>query len=142
MALFCSSASVGTRTNASASRLPWTKRSNFKQSALGIEPVGLYSFVALIEFLRTDHVTVNPLRGELPLQSKTKPARFINRMHFTARLAQLGCPMQEDLFLKTLRRLGISPLHLLHHDIKVLMHINPKLDRASAAIKLATGFLE
>ena len=96
---------------------------------------------------------MNPLRGELPLQSKTKPARFINRMHFTARLAQLGCPMQEDLFLKTLRRLGISPLHLLHHDIKVLMHINPKaahrtdpsfggLDRASAAIKLAAGSLE
>lgn len=105
-------------------------------------PVGLYSFVALIEFLRTDHVTMNPLRGELPLQSKTKPARFINRMHFTARLAQLGCPMQEDLFLKTLRRLGISPLHLLHHDIKVLMHINPKLDDSFAPIKLRAGSLK
>jgi hypothetical protein len=85
---------------------------------------------------------MNPLRGELPLQSKTKPARFINRMHFTARLAQLGCPMQEDLFLKTLRRLGISPLHLLHHDIKVLMHINPKLDDSFAPIKLRAGSLK
>src|SRR5438034_3061137 len=31
MARACSSSSVGTRTRASASRLPWTKRSNFKQ---------------------------------------------------------------------------------------------------------------
>ncbi len=50
--------------------------------------------------------------------------------------------MQEDLFLKTLRRLGISPLHLLHHDIKVLMHINPKLDDSFAPIKLRAGSLK
>src|SRR2546430_8626402 len=34
MARSCSSFSLGTRTKASASRLPWTKRSSFKQSAL------------------------------------------------------------------------------------------------------------
>jgi hypothetical protein len=40
------------------------------------------------------------------------------------------------------RRFRIGTIHLLHHHIKILMHINPKLDRASAAIKLAAGFLE
>jgi hypothetical protein len=45
------------------------------------------------------------------------------------------------LLLESLRRFRIAPLHLLDHHIKILMHINPKLDRASAAIKLAAGFL-
>jgi hypothetical protein len=52
-----------------------------------------------------------------------------------------GSPVQERLLPKALRRLGIGPAHLLDHHIKILMHINPKLDRASAAIKLAAGFL-
>ncbi len=41
----------------------------------------------------------------------------------------------------SLRRLGIGSAHLLDHYIKILVHINPKLDRASAAIKLAAGSL-
>jgi hypothetical protein len=49
--------------------------------------------------------------------------------------------MQERLLLETLRRLGIGSAHLLDHYIKILVHINPKLDRASAAIKLAAGSL-
>jgi hypothetical protein len=60
--------------------------------------------------------------------------------------------MQKRFLCETLRRFGIIPAHLLDHDIKMLMHINPKsdiptdpsfggLDRASAAIKLAAGFL-
>jgi len=43
--------------------------------------------------------------------------------------------------LETLRRFGITPAHLLDHHVKILVHINPKLDRSSAAIKLAAGFL-
>jgi hypothetical protein len=50
--------------------------------------------------------------------------------------------MQERLFPETLRRLGIAPALLHHHHIKFLVHINPKLDRSSAAIKLTAGFLE
>jgi hypothetical protein len=44
--------------------------------------------------------------------------------------------------LETLRRLGIAPARLLDHYVKILVHINPKLDRSKAAIKLAAGFLE
>ena len=76
---------------------------------LGIQPVGLHPLVALIQLLRTDHVACDPQRGELPLQCKTKPARFINRMHFGATLLKLGRPMQERLLLESLRRLGITP---------------------------------
>jgi hypothetical protein len=43
---------------------------------------------------------------------------------------------------ETLRRLGIAPAHLLDYYVKILVHINSQLDRASAAIKLAAGFLE
>jgi len=60
--------------------------------------------------------------------------------------------VQERLLLESLRRFRVAPAHLLDHHIKILMHINPKsdiptdpsfggLDRASAAIKLAAGFL-
>jgi hypothetical protein len=105
-------------------------------------PVGLYSFVALIEFLRTDHVTMNPLRGELPLQSKTKPARFINGVDFASLAFELGHPEQKCFLPQTLRRLGISPTLLFDHHIISLVHINPELDDGSAAIKLAAGSLK
>jgi len=49
--------------------------------------------------------------------------------------------MQKRLLLKTLRRLGIAPIHLLDHHVKILVHINPKLDVGFAAIKLAAGSL-
>jgi hypothetical protein len=86
---------------------------------------------------------VDPQRAELPLQRKTKPARFIEGMHLPARAVvfEPGRPGQERFFLESLRRLGIAPAHLLDHHVKILMHINPKLDRAPAAIKLAAGFL-
>jgi hypothetical protein len=50
--------------------------------------------------------------------------------------------VQKRLLPKSLRRLGIGSTQLLDHHIKILMHINPQLDRASAAIKLAAGSLE
>jgi hypothetical protein len=56
-------------------------------------------------------------------------------------LLKPGCPSQERFFAKTLRRLGISAALLHHHHIKILVHINPEVDRASAAIKLAAGSL-
>jgi len=45
-------------------------------------------------------------------------------------------------FWKRCGGLGFVPPHLHHHHIKILMHINPKLDLGFAAIKLAAGFLE
>jgi hypothetical protein len=42
---------------------------------------------------------------------------------------------------KTLRWLRVACPFLHHHYLKILMHINPKLDRVSAAIKLAAGSL-
>jgi hypothetical protein len=62
-------------------------------------------------------------------------------MYLAVSLLELGRKMQERLLLESLRRLGIGPAHLHHHHLKILMHINPKLDRASAAIKLAAGSL-
>src|SRR6266540_5576575 len=110
---------------------------------LGIQPVSLHPLVALIQLLRADHVAMNPQGSKLPLQRKTKSARFIDRVHFgSSVLLEPGRPVQERLLWKSLRRLGIGTIHLLHHHIKILMHINPKLDRASAAIKLAAGSLE
>jgi hypothetical protein len=60
-------------------------------------------------------------------------------MHFSSTLLQLGCPVQKRLLSKSLRRLGIGSAHLLDHHIKILMHINPKLDRTVAVIKLAAA---
>jgi hypothetical protein len=108
----------------------------------GIQPVSLHPFVLLVQLLRGNHVAINPEGSKLPLQRKPKPARFIDRMHFPGLVLNFGRPVQERLLPKSLRRLGISSLHLLDHHIKTLMHINPKLDRALAAIKLAAGFLE
>ena len=87
-------------------------------------------------------MTNNPQSTQLALQSKTKPACFIDRMYFGSALLQLGRPVQERLLVEALRRLGIGPAHLLDHHIKILMHINPKLDVGFAAIKLAAGSLE
>ena len=86
-------------------------------------------------------MALDPQGCEIALQRKTKPARFINRVHFGSSLLELGRPMQERLLAKALPRLGIDPVHLLDHHIKILVHINFHLDRASAAIKLAAGFL-
>ena len=108
---------------------------------LGIQPVGFHAPILLIQLLRADHVALDRERAELSLQRKTKPARFIDRMHFPGFALKFGRPVQERLFLETLRRLGISCARLLDHDVKILVHINSKLDRASAAIKLAAGFL-
>jgi hypothetical protein len=98
---------------------------------------GSYSY----PLLRADHVANDPQRVQLPLQRKTKPARLIDRVHFDSTLLKLCRPVQERLLSETLRRLGISSAHLLDHHMKILMHINPKLDVSFAAIKLAAGFL-
>ena len=119
---------------------------------LGIEPIGLHPLVVFIQLLRTDHVAMNPEGSKLPLQRKTKAARFIDRVYFGSTLLELRRPLQECLLAKALRRLGITSAYLLDHHVKILMHINPKsarrtnpsfggLDRASAAIKLAAGSL-
>ena len=50
----------------------------------GIQSVGLYPPVVLIQFLRTDHVALNRERAQLALQRKTKSTRFIDRVHFGA----------------------------------------------------------
>jgi len=95
---------------------------------------------------------MNPEDSKLPLQRKTKAARFIDRMHFPGLVLNFGRPVQEGLLPKSLRRLGISSAHLLDHRVKILVHINAKcahrthpsyggLDRAFAAIKLAAGSL-
>src|SRR4029077_19354028 len=136
-----SSSPVGTRTSASASLFHCTKRSSRKHSALA-SSLSLYPLVALIQLLRTDHVTLDPERAQLPLQRKTNPARFIDRVHFGSTLLKLGCPAQQRLLLETLRWLRITPSFLHHHDVKILVHINPKLDVGFATIKLAAGFLE
>jgi hypothetical protein len=84
---------------------------------------------------------------------KPKPARFINHVHFSFLALELGRPVQQGIFAKTRRRLGITSTYLLHHHIKILVHINPKsangrtrpvasLMIAFAPIKLGAGFLE
>jgi len=78
----------------------------------------------------------------LPLQRKPKPARFIHRVHFGSIAPELGHPLHERMLAKSLRRLGISPALLHHYHVKILVHINPKLDWLGAAIKLAADFLE
>jgi hypothetical protein len=80
--------------------------------------------------------------AQLPLQRKTKPARFIHRVHFSRATLEFGRPQQERLLLKSLRRFGITPALLHHHHVKILVHINPKLDVGFATIKLAAGLLE
>ena len=117
------------------------KAVQLQTESFGIQPIGLYSFVALIEFLRTDHVTAYPQGGELPLQSKSKPAHFINGVYLCSFLLELGRPIQESSFSETLRRLGISPTLLFDHHMIILAHINPELDDGSAPTKLEAGFL-
>lgn len=41
----------------------------------------------------------------------------------------------------SLRRLGNGSAHLLDYYIKILVHINPKLDRSNVPIKLEADFL-
>jgi hypothetical protein len=77
----------------------------------------------------------------LALQRETKPARLIDRVHVDCALLKLGRPVQERLLVESLRRLGIGSAHLLGHYIKILVHINPKLDLSRAPIKLEAGFL-
>jgi hypothetical protein len=55
---------------------------------------------------------------------------------------ELGRTMQKRLLGQTLGRLGISPALLHNKGVKVLVHINPKLDAGFATIKLTAGFLE
>ena len=63
-------------------------------------------------------------------------------MRFARATLEFGRPMHERLLLKTLRRLGIASIDLLDHHVKILVHINSKLDDSSAATKLAAGSLE
>jgi hypothetical protein len=63
-------------------------------------------------------------------------------MHLCSLVRELGHPMEEGFLLETLRRLGIGSSFLLNHDIKILVHINPELDRCSAPIKLGAGSLK
>jgi hypothetical protein len=50
--------------------------------------------------------------------------------------------MPQRFLVQALRRLGIAPALLHHHHVKLLVHINAKLDVGFCAIKLAAGFLE
>src|SRR5438132_13625071 len=141
MARFCSSSLVGSRTSARAERLPSNKAVQLQAERFGIQPVSLHSPVLLIQLLRADHITTDQERAQLPLQRKTKPACFINSINFLSPALELGRPIQKRLFCKSLWLLGVASAFLHNHHVKILMHINPKLDRASAAIKLAAGSL-
>src|SRR5437870_122595 len=55
-------------------------------------------------------------------------------MHFGSLALEFGRPMQKRLLLETLWRLGIGAALLHRHHVKILVHINSKLDRSSAAI--------
>jgi hypothetical protein len=101
----------------------------------------------------TNAPSARELQAAVPLQRKTKPARFIDRVHFGSTLLKLGCPVQKRLLLETLRWLRVTPSLLHHHDVKILVHINPKsdiptdpsfggIDVGFATIKLAAAFLE
>src|SRR5437764_11800765 len=94
-----SSASLGTRTIASDERLPWTKRSNFKQSALASSPSVFTPSILLIQLLRADHVAMDPERTQVALQCKAKAARFIDRVHFGSLALEFGRPAQKRLLL-------------------------------------------
>jgi hypothetical protein len=137
-----SSSSVGTAHDRQRVAIALHEAVQFQAERPGIQPVGLHPLVLLIQLLRADHVANDPQATQLPLQRKTKPARFIHGVHFDSTLLLLGRPVQERLLPKSLRRLGISSTHLFDHHIKILMHINPKLDWLGAAIKLAAGSLE
>jgi hypothetical protein len=71
-------------------------------------------------------VALHPKRSEPALQSKTKPARFINAVHLPSFALELGRPVQKRFFAKTLWRLGITAAFLHDHGVKFLVHINPK----------------
>jgi hypothetical protein len=96
----------------------------------------------LVELLRANHVAVDPQRTQFALQPKPKPARLIHRVHRCATGAEFGRPVHKRFLLETLRRFGITAACLHHHHVKILMHINAKLDVGFCAIKLAAGFLE
>jgi hypothetical protein len=109
----------------------------------GIQAVGLHPLIALIQLLRTDHVALDFQRSQLPLQPKAKPARFVDGVNLCAAfLLELGRPGQKRFLLEPLRRLRIGPSLLANHHVKLLVHINSKLDRSAAGIKLSAGFLE
>ena len=90
----------------------------------------------------SSHVARDPQRGQLPLQSKPKPARFVDRVNLRALfLLELGCPAQKRFLPESLGRLRIAPSLLANHDVKLLVHINSKLDHRLARIKLRAGSL-
>ena len=109
-----------------------------------IAPVGFHPLPALVQLLRGDDLALDPERAQLPLQAEAEPARFVNRVQLRAGmlLPQPGRPDQESRFREALRRLGIAPAFLHHHDVKRLVDIDSQLDRAGAATKLAAGSLE
>ena len=69
----------------------------FQAQRLGIQSIGLYPLVTLIQLLRANHLTPDPQRTQLPLQTKAKPARFLNRVHLCSLVLQLGHPSGERL---------------------------------------------
>ena len=79
---------------------------------------------------------------ELALQSKPKPALFINGVDFSSLPLELGRPMHKGFFSEALRWLGIYPTLLFDHDLIILVHIDSQLDRSSAPIKLRAGSLK
>jgi hypothetical protein len=65
---------------------------------LGIQPIGLYPPISLIQLLRAHDVAVDPQARELALQAKTKPARFIDGVYFSSLALHLRRPVQERFF--------------------------------------------
>ena len=108
-----------------------------------IASIGLHPLVTLVQLLRTNHLALDPERAQLPLQPEAETARFVDRVELDAGVfrAQLRRPAEERLFAETLRRLGMTPAFLHHHDVKPLVDIDSQLDRKAAATKLAAGSL-
>ena len=87
-------------------------------------------------------MALDPERRQLPLQAKPKPARFVDRVDLrSAPLFELGRPAQKRFLFEPLRRLRIAPSFLQHHHVKLLVHIDSKLDHRLARIKLRAGSL-
>jgi len=69
------------------------KTVQFQAERFGIQSVSLHSPVLFIQLLRADYVALDRKRAQLPLQRKTKPARFIDRVHLGFTSPELGRPM-------------------------------------------------
>ena len=108
----------------------------------GIARITLHSRAFFIEFAWRNHVALSSGRFQLSIETKAKPARFVDYMHRVTPAQQRLYPGHKLLGREPPRRFGQQLIVLRYRNVKPRVDIQTNLDDRAGKFYFTNGILE